>query len=67
MFGAALMGTGALLNWISPRTLGLAGGAFFAATALIAGTMLARSPSVEEKGRAQEADAVENWKKLGVT
>src|SRR5690606_1095287 len=43
------------------------GGAFFAATALIAGTMLARSPSVEEKGRAQEADAVENWKKLGVT
>ena len=33
VFGAALMGTGALLNWISPRTLGLAGGAFFAATA----------------------------------
>jgi len=29
--------------------------------------MLARSPSVEEKGRAQEADAVENWKNLGVT
>ncbi len=57
------MGTGALLNWISPRTLGLVEVPFFAATALIAGTMLARSPSVEEgksarsgRGRKLEKD-----------
>jgi sugar phosphate permease len=67
MFGAAMLGAGSLLQWVPPRTLGLAGGAFFAAVALIAGTMLVRSRSMEEKERAQESSAVKNWKEPGVS